>query len=118
MTEKKTFEVGKTYTWYKDAPNPFKVVAVDLADPDFPSKAAAFICVYTKRRSNPFRVHADQFEHHVEYKEPITVVRYLNYYPGGFMSVSYPSRERADELAGDTRLACKKVIITEGEFDA
>ena len=112
MTEKKTFEVGKTYTWYKDAPNPFKVVAVDPVDGD-----SSFICVYTKSRSSPFRVYLNHFEHHVEYKEPLTEVKYFNLHPSGLVSGPYLCREVADRFVGIGQLACKKVVITEGEFD-
>lgn len=49
---------------------------------------------------------------------PKVVVRYINIYEGGAAEM-HTSRERADTLAGRTsatRIACKRVEITEGEF--
>jgi len=55
-----------------------------------------------------------------EYKEPIEHVRYLNIYTDtkriGYCYF-YSSRELANELSAPTRIACKRIVFKEGEFD-
>lgn len=42
---------------------------------------------------------------------------WLNFYPGSEEAQIHQSKEDADGCAGPTRIACKRVVITEGEFD-
>lgn len=57
-----------------------------------------------------------------EWKEPETVVRWVNLYRDRdgslqFGDVSFLSREQANMAGTSRRVACKRIEITEGEFD-
>lgn len=55
-----------------------------------------------------------------EYKEPIKIVRYFNVHFNSrrdLVAYDYDSRKRADVHAGPSRVSCKRVEFTEGEFD-
>jgi hypothetical protein len=48
--------------------------------------------------------------------KPKQIVQYFNFYESG-LGCHYSSRAEADAAASKDRLGCKKVILTEGEWD-
>ena len=51
-----------------------------------------------------------------EYHEPVTVTRYINAYKD-WLGGTFNTRKEADNLASEGRTACKKITVTEGEYD-
>jgi hypothetical protein len=51
------------------------------------------------------------------YVEPVTHTFYLNVYKGGVSSEKHTSRKLADNASSKARIACKKIVVIEGEFD-
>ena len=54
--------------------------------------------------------------------KPAPIVYYINMYPNQHLLVSYScqchkSREGADEMAGDSRIACIRIEFEEGQYD-
>lgn len=108
MNQKKQFEVGKKYK------------------SNYTQKV--FECVYAGKqhviltyKGDEYAFFQDEFSSVTEYKEPIRVVRYFNLYPTAVQSekgiFGYENRVAADNAASNSRIACKRVEFTEGEFD-
>lgn len=64
----------------------------------------------------PFISTEKRFKYFKEYVEPKKLTRYINLYPSGF-NASHSSRALADEYAHSSRIACKRIEVTEGEYD-
>lgn len=42
---------------------------------------------------------------------------YVNFYKGGQVGALWPDRKTADKHISGERVACRKIVVNEGEFD-
>lgn len=112
------FEVGQM--WRNRLGQKVMIVEVDIQDP-WPVKGYN----YSNRKINEFGADGgydvswvdNDFDLVKEWGDPKTGVKYINVYYSGDFGSGEPTREKADEIASPSRLACVRVEWTEGQFD-
>ena len=100
------FEVGKTYI--KTGVTKYTCI---FANDD----VALFKWVEERGEEGHTYFRQDWAREYKEYVKPIEHVRYFNVYTG--VVSEYRTRKEADDGASKMRIACKRVVFKEGEFD-